>query len=152
MINSVPPTLNSIHGREKCFKHNNFSITIFSCHVAQWSQIWLHLLNFRKERVWIPAKTYRISSNNSCPSINRLPQIIAPLWWKYLKYLNLPSTIDPPPHPPSHHLVFLLSPPCQVEGKFYPSKLHQWWFKLWKLIKEPNMEHLKSPCSVYLMW
>ena len=28
MINSVPPTSNSIHGREKCFKQNNFGITI----------------------------------------------------------------------------------------------------------------------------
>ena len=28
MINSVSPTSNSIHGREKCFKHNNFSLTI----------------------------------------------------------------------------------------------------------------------------
>ena len=29
--------------------------------------------------------TYRISSNSSRPSINRLPRIIAPLWPEYLK-------------------------------------------------------------------
>ena len=28
MINTVPLTSNSIHGKEKCFKYNNFSITI----------------------------------------------------------------------------------------------------------------------------
>ena len=38
---------------------------------------------------------YHISSNNGCPSIDRLPQIIAP------------------PRP-SRHLLFLFSPPCQV--------------------------------------
>ena len=44
---------------------------------------------------------YRISSNNSCPSIYRLPRIIAP----------------PPPIPfhPSGHLLFLLRPLCQVK-------------------------------------
>lgn len=28
IINTVPLTSNSIHGKEKCFKYNNFSITI----------------------------------------------------------------------------------------------------------------------------
>ena len=28
MINTVPLTSNSIHGKEKCFKYNNFNITI----------------------------------------------------------------------------------------------------------------------------
>ena len=34
----------------------------------------------------------------------------------------------------------------------WSSKTDQWWFKLWKLIKDLNLEHLKSPCSIYLMW
>ena len=34
----------------------------------------------------------------------------------------------------------------------WSSKTDQWWFKLWKLIKDLKLEHLKSPCSVYLMW
>ena len=27
MINTAPPTSNSVHGREKCFKYNNFSVS-----------------------------------------------------------------------------------------------------------------------------
>ena len=45
---------------------------------------------------------YRISSNNSRPSINRLPRIIAI---------------------PSRHPLFCLSPPCQVEVESDPAKL-----------------------------
>ena len=29
MINTAPPTSNSVHGREKCFKYNNCGVTIF---------------------------------------------------------------------------------------------------------------------------
>ena len=47
---------------------------------------------------------YHISLNKSRPLINVLPRIIAP------------------PHP-SCHLLFLLSPPCQVEGESDPAKL-----------------------------
>ena len=49
--------------------------------------------------------TYRISSNNSRPSINRLPRIIAP-----------------PPYS-SRHLLFLLSTLCQVEVESDQPKL-----------------------------
>ena len=47
---------------------------------------------------------------------------------------------------------------CQPLGVFqYPGDVvygrSGWWqFKLWKLIKELNLEHLKRPCSVYLTW
>ena len=47
---------------------------------------------------------------------------------------------------------------CQAEGSwsgFWCCKTHQWPFKLrrrgywhWKVIKEPNLKHQKSPCSV----
>ena len=142
MINSVPPTSNSIHGREKRFKHNNFRITIYykfiGC-VEQWSRIQLHLLNFKKERAWIPAKAYRISLNNSHPSINCPP------------LMDIFEIIALPPPPPTTH-------PLTIFSFFYSlleiwsTKTNQWWFKLWKLIKEPNLEHLKSLCSVHLMW
>ena len=57
---------------------------------------------------------------------------------------------------PSHHLLFLLSPPCQVEVQSDPAKLindnsssdaediH------WKLIKELNLAHLKA--HVQFIW
>ena len=86
---------------------------------------------------------YHISSNNRHLSINHLPWIITSPWRKYLKINNpLPWII--PPLPPLSFLLF--------------SKADQWWFKLWcqgywhwKLINESNLEHLKSPCSVYLI-
>ena len=28
MINTAPPTSNSVHGREKCFKYNNFNLPV----------------------------------------------------------------------------------------------------------------------------
>ena len=28
MINAAPPTSNSVHGREKCFKYNNFNLPV----------------------------------------------------------------------------------------------------------------------------
>ena len=28
IINTAPPTSNSIHGREKCFKYNNFNLPV----------------------------------------------------------------------------------------------------------------------------
>ena len=37
MINTVPPTSNSVHIREKCFKYNNFSITIIQWRSGQGS-------------------------------------------------------------------------------------------------------------------
>ena len=87
-------------------------------------------------------KDYHISSNNSLPSINCLPLL-------GIFKLSPPSNTGncPPPPYPFLHLLFLLS-----------SRTDQWWFKLWrkgywhwKLIKEPYLEHMKSPCSVYLM-
>ena len=92
---------------------------------------------------------YRISSNNSRPSINRLPRIVASLWCKYLK-LSPPSNNHPSPAP------------FAIFSSFYPfcvklkrNEIHQnwpWRFKLWKLIKELNLEHLKSPCSWLFFW
>ena len=49
---------------------------------------------------------YRISSNNSRPSINRLPRII-----------------PPPLTQPSRQSLFCLSPPCQVEVESDQAKL-----------------------------
>ena len=76
---------------------------------------------------------YRISPNNSRPSINRLPQIIAPS----------------PTFSPSS-LPFIPSLSGWSAMRF--SKTDQRRFKLWKLIKELNSEHSKSSCSVYLTW
>ena len=82
---------------------------------------------------------YHISSNNSHPLINRLPWIIAALRQKYLNCL--PQIIAP--SQPSSLLLFLLSPPYQVEVGVWSSKTDQWRFKFWrwgywhcKLIKE----------------
>ena len=84
------------------------------------SSIWLKSLQKRLRNTgkfqWI--MIYRISSNNSHPSINCLPRIIAPC--------------TP---------LFLLFPACQVEEES-ASKTDQWQSKLWKLIREPNLEHL----------
>ena len=55
-----------------------------------------------------------ISSNNSCPVINRHPWAIAPLWQKYLNS-GRHRIITPPPHP-SEHPLFVLFPPCQVKS------------------------------------
>ena len=84
---------------------------------------------------------YRISSNNSRPSINRLPRIVASLWWQYLK-LSPPSDNHPSPAP------------FAIFSSFYPFcvKLKIVVVKLWKLIKELNLEHLKSPCSWLFFW
>ena len=43
---------------------------------------------------------------------------------------------------PSRYLLFRLSPPCQVEVESDPAKLISGDFKLWKLIKVPNLELL----------
>ena len=71
----------------------------------RWSCVFVIILLFTKDlftnieflRGYVRNWHYRIFSNNSRPSINRLPQImaplwiitslkiIAPLWWKYLK-------------------------------------------------------------------
>ena len=60
------------------------------------------------------------SSNKSRPSINRLPRIIAPLDRNV--YNNRLPRIIANPHP-SRHLLFLLSPPCQVAVEPDPAKL-----------------------------
>ena len=57
-----------------------------------------------------------------------------------------------PVYLPSRHLLFLLSPPCPCWSAIRFSKTDQWRLELWKLIKELNLEYLKSPCSVYLTW
>ena len=95
-----------------------------------------------KENAEILVRCYRISSNNSRPSINRLPRIIALLWRKYLKWLY-PSNNRPLPVP----LAIFSSWSRQVEVQCDPAKLISD-----ELIKEINLQHLKSPCSVYLMW
>ena len=43
MINTAPPTSNSVHGREKWFKYNKFRVTIFRGCVAQWSWMYASL-------------------------------------------------------------------------------------------------------------
>ena len=65
-----------------------------------------------------------ISSNNSCPVINHLPWVIAPLWQKYLN--SRLRQIITPPHPTPDHLRFLLFPPCQVKSWHlkYQTSLH----------------------------
>ena len=62
---------------------------------------------------------------------------------------------------PSRHLFFFFIPSLSRWSGVWSSKTDQWGFKLWrlgywhrKLIKEPNLEHLESLRSVYLilMW
>ena len=77
---------------------------------------------------------YRISSNNSLPSNNQPP------------LMEIFKIIASPPPLLSSSLSFIPS----VE--WWSSKTDQCRFKLSKLIKQPNLEHLKSPFSVYLMW
>ena len=54
-----------------------------------------------------------ISSNNSCPVINHLPWVIAPLWQKYLNS-RLRQIITPPP-PPLTIFVFFYSLPVKLK-------------------------------------
>ena len=68
---------------------------------------------------WKNTTEYRISSNNSHPSINRLRQINAP----------------PPPLSQSS-LPFI--PSLSSWSTMRSSKTDRWRFKLWKLIKELN--------------
>ena len=49
-------------------------------------------------------------------------------------------------------LPFILSRSLSSWSAMWFSKTDQWRFNQWKLIKELNLEHLKRPCSVYLMW
>ena len=83
--------------------------------------------------------SYLISSNNSLPSINRLPRIITPLWRKYLKNNRLPRIIAPLPLLSPSSLPFIPSLSGWSAMRF--SKTDQWRFQLWKLIKELNLEH-----------
>ena len=88
---------------------------------------------------------YHISSNNSRPSINCLPRIIAPPCRKDLKQ-----------SPPSNNRPFpaLLA----IFFSFYPlpvklrcNEIQQNWsvtIQALKIIKELNLEHLKSPGPV----
>ena len=79
---------------------------------------------------------YLISSNNSRSSINRLPRVIPP----------------PPPNSPLSPFSLLFISSLSSWSGIWSSKTDQWRFKLWKSIKGPNLEHLKSSCSVYLLW
>ena len=71
---------------------------------------------------------YRIS-NNSRPSIDCLPRIIARLWRKYSKYLPPLRIIAPPPPPPLTTIGNPLSIPTaenledEAEVEFDPAKL-----------------------------
>ena len=65
--------------------------------------------------------TYRISSNNSCPLVNHLPQNnLRPQTEIFEIIASLEQS--PPPHP-SCHLFLFLSPPCQVEVESDPAEL-----------------------------
>ena len=83
--------------------------------------------------------SYLISSNNSLPSINRLPRIITPLWRKYLKNNRLPRIFAPLPVLSPSSLPLIPSLSGWSAMRF--SKTDQWRFQLWKLIKELNLEH-----------
>ena len=61
MINTAPPTSNSVHGREKRFKYNKLRATIFSGCVAQWSRMYVGSES-SGERVRIPEKPYILSN------------------------------------------------------------------------------------------
>ena len=74
--------------------------------------------------IWRIIFRYSISSNDSRSSINRIPRIIAP------------------PLSPSS-LLFISS--LSSWSGIWSSKTDQWRFKLWKLIKEPNLIQLKKP-------
>ena len=83
---------------------------------------------------------YCIPSNNSRPLINRLPQIIAP---------SQPSSL----------LLFLLSSPYQVEVESDPTKLISddsgsdiEDILTLQINQATNLEYLKSPCSVCLIF
>ena len=76
----------------------NFVVVLKFPNDWHWTNDYMHII-------------YHISSNSSCPSINRLPRIIAPV---QLKFLNnwLPQIIASPPCP-ARHILLLLSSPCQ---------------------------------------
>ena len=91
---------------------------------------------------------YCISSNNNRPSINRLPRIIPPPFDGNIEKSPPSNNCLPSPLSP-FSLSFI--PSLSSWSGFWSSDTDQWWFKLWKLIMEPNLEHFKNPYSVYLM-
>ena len=74
------------------------------CHREAWEK--------KKTRLLFFDYYYCISSNNSRPSINRPFSFDGNIWNNRLP--RIIAQRPPPPHP-SHHFLFLLSPPCPVE-------------------------------------
>ena len=52
MVNTAPPTSNSVHGREKCFKCNNFSIHHSFC-ICTWSNVAWQAQNAPWRHNWV---------------------------------------------------------------------------------------------------
>ena len=86
----------------------NFVVVLKFPNDWHWTNDYMHII-------------YHISTNSSCPSINRLPRIIVPV---QLTFLNncLPQIIASPPRH-TRHLLFLSSPPCQDKVRCDLAKL-----------------------------
>ena len=125
----------------------NVWIMVNTWHVV-WTismELWEHLFEKRVQMCCglIIMRLFEVGANSRLGAYsskygNRLPRIIAP---------PCPSCL----------LLFLLSPPCQVKvERSDPAKLisdnsswrRKYWH--WKLIKEPNLEHLKSSYVVIM--
>ena len=86
----------------------NFVMVLKFTNDWHWTNDYMHII-------------YHISTNSSCPSINRLPRIIVPV---QLTFLNncLPQIIASPPRH-ARHLLFLSFSPCQDKVRCDLAKL-----------------------------
>ena len=109
------------------------------CHVGCCTKIsWYATILLKKNRFVEKCTT----SLDYWSPLNRHP----PLMEMFIIIAPPPPTLSP------SSLSFIRSVSLSSWSGIWSSKMDQWWFKLWKLIKEQNLEHLKSPCSVYFIW
>ena len=96
-------------------------------------------------------QVYCISWNNSPslelspPSNNRPP---------LMEMFKIIASVEksPPPHPSRHLLLFYPLPVKLTWNLIQQNRSVTIQALKINHVKEPNLEHFKSPCSVYLMW
>ena len=87
---------------------------------------------------------WNISFNGKIKQIFRAQLPVSNIWNNHLPWI-----IAPPPSFSPFSLSFITS--LSSWSGIWSSTTDQRRFKLWKLIKEPNLENLKCPFSVYLI-
>ena len=87
---------------------------------------------------------YRISSNNSPPSINHPPPLS--------EIFKIIASLKYSPSSPSPLAIFFSFYSLPVKLRCNVIQHNNWSVTIQAMTKELNLEELKSPCSVYLMW